>query len=413
MSFSDRNTRRLALVVSVTLACTTAANQSLLAQSNSEQPPELDSTRPESTYDEISDTLPLGIEPGVIEVVRERYPNGVVKIQREVTLDADGNYVNHGPWKMWDQAGKLLSEGQFHMGERVGTWTRWHGRRDSETLTKFPFNRFREPFGSQVNFTNGVMDGDWVIVDGEQNRCQLVSLKMGKRHGPTITWLPGGKIYSQWTFENSVPVGEVLQANENGELQQSQTYLNGRRVVTKTDHYNAGKRQKKIEEMYLAATTVQATPDDFWNLKFATYKSEGEDMRHGPSRGWYANGQKQHEGRFNHGKKVGRFTHWFSNGQAALVAEYRQDEPHGAWVWWHDNGQKKVLGSYEEGKPIGDWRWWDTSGRLTRHESMEDGEIQVKKDQDDAEESVETAAAEPLLIPTPAERQEDPLDFLR
>ena len=39
-----------------------------------------------------------------IEVIRERYPNRSVKIEREVTQDAEGNYVNHGSWKMWDLA---------------------------------------------------------------------------------------------------------------------------------------------------------------------------------------------------------------------------------------------------------------------------------------------------------------------
>jgi antitoxin component YwqK of YwqJK toxin-antitoxin module len=295
------------------------------------------------------------------------------------------------------------------MGSRVGSWTRWHGRAESENLKKFPFNRFREPFGSQVNFTNGVMDGDWVIVDGEHNRCHLVSMKMGKRHGPTITWLPSGKIYSQWTFDQGVPVGEVLQANENGELQQSQTYLDGRRIVTKTDYHNTRGRQKKIEEMYLAATTVQATPDDFWNLRFATYKSEGEDLRHGPSKAWFPNGAKQVEGQYDHGKQVGRFTYWFPNGQIAQAGEFRDNQRDGVWAWWHGNGQKRVLGSYENDKAVGEWRWWGADGRLTKHEAMEGGKVQVNNDDGTP---VETATAEPLLLPAPA-TESDPLDFLR
>jgi len=445
MSTSNRIARQLALMLTLSLVTAGTAGRAS-AQSRGgqparggqpprggQQPPiESEATRPESTYDQITDAMPLQAEQGVVEVVRERYANGNVKIQREVTLDASSNYVNHGAWKMWDPAGKLITEGQFHMGKRVGNWTRWHSRRDSEALSQFPFNRFREPFGSQVNFTDGVMDGDWVIVDGEHKRCQLISLKMGKRHGPAITWLPNGKEYNQWTFEEGVPVGEVLQANEHGELQQSQIYENGRRVVTKTSHYNSSKRQKKIEEMYLAATTVQATPDDYWNLKFATYKSEGEDLRHGPSRSWYANGARQHEGRFEHDKKVGRFTHWYPNGQVALVAEYRDDQPHGNWVWWHENGLKKVFGSYDAGKPIGEWRWWNSEGRLTRHETPNEDELQVKQEdagsegwaapsdqrydaaneKKAADQPVETATAEPLLLPTPAE-ENDPLDFLR
>jgi hypothetical protein len=31
-----------------------------------------------------------------MEVIRERFPNGSIRIEREVTQDADGNYINHG-----------------------------------------------------------------------------------------------------------------------------------------------------------------------------------------------------------------------------------------------------------------------------------------------------------------------------
>ncbi|MCE9556285.1 MAG: hypothetical protein K8T91_23290, partial [Planctomycetes bacterium] len=37
-----------------------------------------------------------------VEVVRERYPDGKIKVEREVIRDAEENYVNHGLWKMWD-----------------------------------------------------------------------------------------------------------------------------------------------------------------------------------------------------------------------------------------------------------------------------------------------------------------------
>src|SRR5690606_4804533 len=57
-----------------------------------------------------------------VEVIRERYPNRTVKIEREVTQDADGNYVNHGTWKMWDEAGNLVAEGRYFNGQREGIW---------------------------------------------------------------------------------------------------------------------------------------------------------------------------------------------------------------------------------------------------------------------------------------------------
>ena len=35
------------------------------------------------------------------EIIRERYPNRAVKIEREVSQDENGNYINDGYWRMW------------------------------------------------------------------------------------------------------------------------------------------------------------------------------------------------------------------------------------------------------------------------------------------------------------------------
>lgn len=307
----------------------------------------------------------LDAEPGVIEVVRERYADGRVKIEREVTLDSDGNYVNHGTWQMRTPAGAVIAEGQYNLGQRVGLWTRWHSKNDTPTLNQFPFNRFKPPFMSQVNFTNGLMDGEWLIVDADERKCVQISIKMGERHGPAITWLPTGKTYRQSTFDNGVPVGDVLETDKDGALMRAASFVDGRKVVTKTNHY-ARDKQKKIESLYLAATTTQKSPDDFWSLKFAEYISEGEDLRHGPMNAWYENGQLQLEGFYQHDEKFGTFTYWHANGQMAATGEFKDDLPHATWVWWHPNGQKAVIGSYRNGVLIGQWRWWDESGRLAQ-----------------------------------------------
>src|SRR3954447_3788861 len=84
-------------------------------------------------------------EPGVageVELVRERYADGKVRIERQVTLNGDGNYVNHGAWKMYSSTGDVVAEGQYNFGERNGMWTRWNGRKDSTMLNEFPFRDF-------------------------------------------------------------------------------------------------------------------------------------------------------------------------------------------------------------------------------------------------------------------------------
>jgi len=327
----------------------------------------------------------LQAEPGVtgeVELVRERYSDAKVKIERQVTLNGDGNYVNHGAWKMYSTNGDVIAEGQYNFGQRVGLWTRWHGRKDSASLNEFPFNKFKPPFQSQVTFTDGEMDGEWMITDANEHKVMLISLKAGERNGPVTTWLPNGKIAEQITYHNGIPVGDLMELNEKkGILEQTATFEDGRKVITKA--LNHPNRQKKSEIMYLAAKEVEQTPDDFWTLKMAKYKTEGQELKHGTAKSWFANGKPQQDGFYQFGKKAGTFTYWYENGQVASTGEYKDDQPVGTWVWWHENGQKSAVGKYDGGALIGEWRWWSEDGKLTKQQTYDGSEsVTTQTDED-------------------------------
>jgi antitoxin component YwqK of YwqJK toxin-antitoxin module len=196
-------------------------------------------------------------EPGVageVELVRERYLDGKVRIERQVTLNNEGNYVNHGAWKMYSPTGDVVAEGQYNFGERNGMWTRWNGRKDSPTLNEFPYRDFKAPFMSQATFTNGKLDGDWIITDANDRKVSIISFKNGLRNGPATTYLPTGKIMAQTTYQNAIPIGDLLEVNKTtGELARAATYEDGHKVVTKTNFYPGTAHKKQSEIMYLAA----------------------------------------------------------------------------------------------------------------------------------------------------------------
>jgi hypothetical protein len=132
-------------------------------------------------FQELADSTPA-FAGGGLEVVRENFPNGKVRIERHVVLDLTGNYVNHGPWKQFDAKGNILAEGQFDMGKRAGMWTRWCGPKEAPVMTSYPFNKFKAPFRSQANFVDDEMEGEWLISDSAQRKCMQVSLTLGKRN---------------------------------------------------------------------------------------------------------------------------------------------------------------------------------------------------------------------------------------
>ena len=95
------------------------------------EPPKLDPSfigDQTSTIAENIDTENIDIgQPDEIpyEMIQKRDADGHVLIERGVTQDGNQNYINHGPWKMWDTDGNLVAEGRFNMGQRVGEWSRW------------------------------------------------------------------------------------------------------------------------------------------------------------------------------------------------------------------------------------------------------------------------------------------------
>ena len=306
------------------------------------------------------------------EVFVERFDDGKVKVEREVDLDAEGNYVNHGSWRMWNRAGKLMAEGSFDQGQRTGVWSRWYDRADSPLLNQVPFHRFKAPFLSQVNFENGVMNGEWCICDALQNRCCQIAIGNGKRNGMSLFWMPDGNILQQSTYDQGVPTGNVLQIEpKTGKLAQSKSFLNGREKVTKKSSQRRGS-PAKFEANYLAPTSVLTQTDNFWTLQFAKYEAQGEELRHGKWEEWYSNGQLKMSGQYNHDKKVGQFSYWYPNGQKATEGNYSADKHDGIWVWWHQNGQKSVTGNFRKGHLVDQWRWWAVNGKLTK-QMLHDG----------------------------------------
>ncbi len=306
------------------------------------------------------------------EVFVERFADGSIKVEREVTLDAEGNYVNHGPWRMWNQAGKLLAEGSFEYGQRTSIWTRWYDRGDAPLLNQTPFRRFKAPFLSQTNYENGTMDGEWSLFDAQQNRCCQISISQGKRHGMSLFWLPDGTVLQQSMYEQGVPTGDVLQLDaKTSKLAQAKKFLNGRELITKKSSFRRSK-QVKFEGNFLAPTSVQTAADDFWTLQFAKFEPQGKELRHGQWQEWYPNGQRKMSGQYNHNKRVGQFSYWHTNGQKAAEGDYLSDKHDGTWVWWHQNGQKSVTGSFQKGLLVDQWRWWAENGKLTK-QTIQDG----------------------------------------
>ena len=297
------------------------------------------------------------------EIIRERYPDTRVKIERQVTQDEQGNYINHGSWKFWDQNGGMLAQGTFQYGERHGSWIRVHSRESSPLFSQPPYSHFSPPFYSQATFKNGQLHGSWTIYDARKRPVSELVFKDGQRHGVSTWWYPAGKKMKEVVFRDGILDGDLRQWDERAQLTVERDFKEGRRTGAHTTQHSNG--QKKSEAVYLFARVVAKSPDDWWNARMALYETQGKDEKHGPWRAWHENGQLKMEGRFEHDIPVGRFVAWYANGQKQWEGEYAQGTADGRFTWWHTNGQKKLEGEYVHGNPNGRWTWWKEDGRVT------------------------------------------------
>jgi hypothetical protein len=122
-------------------------------------------------------------------------------------------------------------------------------------------------------------------------------------------------------------------------------------------------------------------------------------FRHGKYLTHHSNGNKQYEGEYDHGKRIGLWIYWaeegykssednyvkgkkhgmsrtwYSKGQLASEDEYVNGKLHGRHIMYLPDGKTEETGQYENGKRHGKWRMYLPSGALDCVEVYEHGKL--------------------------------------
>lgn len=301
------------------------------------------------------------------ELVRERYDSGSVKIERTVTQDAQGNFVNDGAYRMYSPAGSLIAEGRFQMGSRTGDWRRVYETTDAALLSAYPYNEFVAPFVSQASFAGDELEGSWIISDAQGQLVSEIPFRNGVRHGQAIWNHPNGERMYEANYRDGMLEGVMAEYDEAGNELTSHTFQDGRRVEREVDHFK--NQQPKAEFRFLSAQQTLKQRDDWWNAKPAVYETAGQRLKHGSFTEYHPNGQKKAMGSYEEGKLAGEFASWFENGQRETLGHYNMGVASGDWAWWHANGMRRAEGSYANGTPDGQWTSWTPEGKVSKRQS--------------------------------------------
>lgn len=330
----------------------------------------------EKDVDSIPQLQSVEVETLEREVIVDRYPNGQPKAEREVALDHDENFVNHGVMRLYNDRGTFIGGGTYEWGRRTGKWTRiYNSANDAPLLNQVGLQGFKAPFVSEADFSDDQLDGAWIIRDAEDKPIVQWGFVNGRRGGHWTWYNARGDVRQQINFRDGYIVGDIV-AMQAGQKQPQviQRYIDGRRLVSDSENYENGRPRKQgFLLMPKEKTSVRA---DWWAgiVEEATMRTEGQPMRHGEHRYWYPDGRPQMVGTYNVGKETGNFVWFYDNGDKQTEGAYVSGRRDGEWKEWFPNGQLKGAGMYANGLRSGKWRTWFDNGMRQRDAEFRGGQ---------------------------------------
>lgn len=310
------------------------------------------------------------------ELIRQRFPNGKPQIERWVTEDNQGNIVNHGKYTEYDGQGTVIESGNFVYGERDGQWSKQIAEEHVRQLAGSIDKSFAAPYQSRAVFTNGQLNGVWTIVDGKDRAVVSWTYSAGVREGVSSLFNSAGEVTQSITYKHNLADGPAHYA-DNGSPAEDTEFTNGLmlRQIDKWHAVTGGKpRVLQSQEWHLVPMPLNVASSDWSENKVQFQSTEGvTPIRHGMSTTFYASGQREFEGNYDHGQRTGTFAWWYPNGQQKTVGEYRADKEHSGWTWWHENGMKQATGMFADGSKIDEWSQWSPEGTLVKRSTPEAG----------------------------------------
>jgi antitoxin component YwqK of YwqJK toxin-antitoxin module len=298
-----------------------------------------------------------------LETVIDRYPDGKVHVERQVALDAKGNYVNAGTYTQYDLDGQVIKSGQFHNGTLNGHWMQQLAQNDGLLFSPSQDGEFHGPFISEATFIDGKLDGAWTIKGAKGQKIVQWTFERGLRSGPSIWWHANGTKRLEARYKAGALDGLMQEWDRDGKLVNHETYFDGKRLVKTVGWYTLG--QKHYEGNFLRDANMQEPKYDWWHSKVVTIApaAAAPDQQHGPWTTWYRNGNKENEAQYDHGIRVGTFKWYHENGQLQAQGNYEGGKKIGVWTTWHANGLKESVAEYRNDRMIGQWVRWDAEGK--------------------------------------------------
>lgn len=326
------------------------------------------------------------IDGKIIQIIT--YKKGYV-VERERINRYDSDTLPHGKWKWFYEDENLSQEGIFKHGLKDGYFKEYDRNGDLISATKF--------------------------VDGEKIEKAEELAKLDVR----TDYYPNGKVKVVGTYKDGIPQGVRREYNEEGQVEKSYIFLNGR-IIGEGIFTDAGLKEGLWKEYYpdgkLKATGnyisdrkngswkyfynsgqleqlgvyVNGKADSTWNWYYPSgkllrheifidglsdgmmteYTEDGKiitqgDYIEGKEEGFwfYVVGNAREEGDYAEGMRNGKWKSYYGDGSLSFEGKFVDDLPNGEHTWYWNNGKIKKQGKYSMGRKNGEWKKYDASGQ--------------------------------------------------
>ncbi len=192
---NDRAINGIALLVTLTTLATAGCN----------------STGHKTEYDKTAPTAAMAdIERPPIEIVEEKYPDGVVKMVSEGYRDDDGNLIGHGAIRLFWEQGEKKAELHFIDGIRHGPRTAWY--RNGQVKTEGQFHE-------------GLENGIWKVWYPDGSLAEEQSYDRGAWNGLFTAWYMNGEKKTEVRYVKGKKQGLFTRWNESGTVVERIEYV--------------------------------------------------------------------------------------------------------------------------------------------------------------------------------------------
>jgi hypothetical protein len=135
---------------------------------------------------------PSGMRPAQdIETIEQLWPDGTLRLRKQVLRQPDGTLLNHGTYVRWHENGREECRTHFRRGKKHGTSTLSH-RNGKKWI--------------EEHHDEGIRHGRRTVWDETGVKRQEEHFLKGKPHGTWTTWRADGEIAWKQSFEHGKPL---------------------------------------------------------------------------------------------------------------------------------------------------------------------------------------------------------------